>query len=85
MASELNRNDGAAMDMNNFEERVIGDLSVLKVQMESVVGGMQPGRLAELELRVQRHEVYVQRTRGFAAALGVIITLLNVAIDLWRH
>jgi hypothetical protein len=71
--------------MSDFEARVLADLSVLKMQMESVVGGMQPGRLASLEQRVQRHETYVQRTRGFAAALGVIITLVNVAIDLWRH
>jgi hypothetical protein len=71
--------------MGDFEGRVLSDLSVLKVQMESVVGGMQPGRLTSLEQRVHRHEIYVQRTRGFAAALGVVVTLLNVAIDFWRH
>jgi hypothetical protein len=71
--------------MGDFEGRVLADLSVLKVQMESVVGGMQPGRLSAVEDRVNRHELYMQRTRGFVAALGVIITLLNVVIDLKRH
>ncbi len=69
----------------SFERQVLADLSVLKVQMESVIGGMQPGRLHMLEQRVERHELYLQRTRGFAAALGVLVTLVNLAIDLFRR
>ena len=71
--------------MTSFETRVLADLSTLKAQMESVVGGMQPGRLMTLEKRVQEQEIYLQRTRGFAAACGVLVTLANLAIDYWRH
>lgn len=71
--------------MTDFESRVLSDLCVLKSQMESVVGGMQPGRLTALERRVERHELCMQRAKGFAGAFGVILTLINVAIDFWRR
>jgi len=71
--------------MTNFETRVLGDLSVLKMQMEQVVGGMQPGRLADLERKVEQHERYVQRSKGIAGAFGVFLTLIKVALDYWRR
>jgi hypothetical protein len=71
--------------MTEFESSVLGDLSVLKVQMEQVIGGMQPGRLATLEQKVDRHEVYMQRSRGFAGAFGLLLTLVNIAFDYWRR
>ena len=69
---------------HGFERQVLSDLAVLKVQMEQVVGGTQPGRLHTLEQRVERHELYLQRTRGFAAAMGVLVTVINILIDLIR-
>lgn len=71
--------------MTEFESRVLADLSALKTQMESVVGGMQPGRLTMLEKRVELHEIYMQRTKGFTGACCVVFTLINLAIDLWRR
>jgi hypothetical protein len=71
--------------MTDFESKALGDLSVLKMQMEQLIGGMQPGRLSNLEDRVERHELYLQRSRGVVAAIGVLVTLLNVAFDVWRH
>jgi hypothetical protein len=71
--------------MTDFEVRVLTELSVLKAQMDTVVGGLQPGRLASLEDKVHAHELYMQRTRGFAAAFGVVLTVINIAIDAWKH
>jgi hypothetical protein len=71
--------------MTDFESRVLSDLCVLKSQMESVVGGIQPGRLTALERRVERHELCLQRTKGFIAAFGLLLTLINVAVDFWRR
>jgi hypothetical protein len=34
---------------------------------------------------LERHEVYLQRAKGFAGALGVGVTVLNLVIDYWRH
>lgn len=67
--------------MNNFEAQVLADLCVLKSQMSTLLGEGQPGRLAALEDRVERHEMNWQRAKGFAAAMGVLLTLLNVALD----
>ena len=38
--------------MTDFEGQVLQQLSVLKMQMEQLLGNGQPGRLRELELRV---------------------------------
>lgn len=66
--------------MNEFEARVMSDLSVLKSQMSSLLGEAQPGRLAGLEARVEKHEVIWQRAKGFAAAVSVLFAVLNVAL-----
>jgi hypothetical protein len=42
--------------MTEFEGQVLADLSVLKSQMQQVMGIGQPGRLTQLEERVERHE-----------------------------
>jgi len=71
--------------MTDFETRVLSELTVLKLQMEQLMGGMQPGRLANLEQRVELHELYLQRSRGFAGAFAVLLTLVYVAIDYLRR
>lgn len=42
--------------MNEFEAQVLSDLSVLKTQINGLVGDGNGGRLAELERRVDDHE-----------------------------
>ena len=50
--------------MTEFEGQVLADLSVLKSQMEQLMGIGQPGRLTQIEERVERHERRVQRMKG---------------------
>ena len=51
--------------MTEFEGQVLADLSVLKSQMRQLFGVGQPGRLTQLEERVERHERSVQRMKGW--------------------
>ncbi len=71
--------------MTEFEGRVLADLSVLKSQMEQLIGIGQPGRLTQLEERVERHERSVQRMKGVMGAAGGLLTVLHVAVDVFRH
>ncbi len=66
--------------MTDFESKVLQELSVLKSQMEQLMGIGQPGRLAQLESRVDSHERSVQRLKGMAAAFGALLTMVHVAI-----
>ena len=71
--------------MYEFEATVLADLAALKSQMASLVGQGQPGRLNTMEERLERHELYLQRIKGFAGALFVLTAMIHVAIDyLWR-
>jgi hypothetical protein len=69
--------------MTDFESQVLQQLSVLKMQMEQLLGNGQPGRLRELELRVESHERGMQRLKGLAGAFGGLLTFLHVAISYW--
>jgi hypothetical protein len=71
--------------MNEFEAQVISDLSVLKTQMSGLMGGGNGGRLAELEQRMERHERNWQRAKGFAAAMSVLLAVIEVAFEAWRR
>ncbi|HEY5213064.1 MAG TPA: hypothetical protein VIJ38_08590 [Acidobacteriaceae bacterium] len=66
--------------MTNFEGKVLQELSVLKAQMQQLMGIGQPGRLHQLEARVESHERSVQRLKGIAAALGALWTVVHIAI-----
>jgi len=66
--------------MTDFESQVLTQLSVLKMQMEQLLGNGQPGRLHELESRVDSHERSMQRFKGVGAAMGGLLTLVQVAI-----
>ena len=70
--------------MSAFEAQVLADLSVVKSQMASLLGDGQPGRLSLLEERVERHELSVQRVKGFAGAMGLLFTLAHLAIEWMR-
>ena len=71
-------------NINEFEQKVLADLSELKAHMRWLVGNGKPGRLQELERRVEEHEKFVQRAGGIGAAVGVILTLIHFAIDYMR-
>ncbi|HZD44714.1 MAG TPA: hypothetical protein VE109_01425 [Acidobacteriaceae bacterium] len=70
--------------MSTFEAQVLADLSVVKSQMASLLGDGQPGRLSLLEERVERHELSVQRGKGFAGAFGLLFTLLQLVVEWLR-
>ena len=71
--------------MTEFEGQVLADLSVLKNQMNSLLGIGQRGRLTQLEERVEQHERSVQRIKGLVDALGGLLTAFHVAIDYFRR
>ena len=67
--------------MNEFEARVLSDLSVLKTQMTGLVGDGNGGRISELERRMDRHEQNWQRAKGFLAAVSVLFAVIEVALE----
>jgi hypothetical protein len=71
--------------MTEFEGQVLADLSVLKNQMNQLLGVGQPGRLTQLEERVERHERSVQRVKGLMGAVGGLLTIFHLAIDYFRR
>ncbi len=73
--------------MTDFEKQVLADLTALKVQMHLLLGNGQPGRLREVELRVERHEAFVQRVGGLGVLLGTMLTLIHLGVDYlkFRH
>lgn len=71
--------------MTEFEGQVLADLSVLKSQMQQVMGIGQPGRLTQLEGRVEQHERGMQRMKGLFTAAGGLLTVLQVAVEYFRR
>lgn len=71
--------------MNEFEAQVLSDLSVLKSQMNGLMGDGNSGRLGDLERRMDRHEQNWQRAKGFLAAVSVVFAVLEVAVEAWRR
>jgi hypothetical protein len=71
--------------MTEFERTVLADLSTLKAEMKILLGNGQPGRLRQLESRVERHEALVQRASGVGALLGIVLTLVHLSIDWLRY
>ena len=71
--------------MTEFEGQILADLSVLKSQMKQLLGIGQPGRLTQLEERVEIHERSVQRMKGLMGAVGGLLTVVHLAIDYFRR
>ena len=71
--------------MDDFEATVLSDLSALKSQMASLIGLGQPGRLTMLEQRMEQHEVYLQRMKGWVAAFVALLTVAHIAFDYLKH
>ena len=72
------------LPMTDFENQALSDLTELKTQMRALLGNGQPGRLHELEQRVERHDALVQRAGGIGALFGFLITALHFALDYLR-
>ena len=71
--------------MNEFEAQVLSDLSVLKTQMTGLVGDGNSGRIADLERRIEVHELNLQRAKGFMAAMSVLMAMIEVAVEAFRR
>jgi len=67
--------------MTSFEERVLRDLGELKAHMRWIVGNGNEGKIHELESRIRRHEAALQRTAGIGVALGILLTVVHLALD----
>jgi hypothetical protein len=52
--------------------------------MRWLVGNGHPGKLKELEERVERHEQFVNRVGGVSAFVATVITLLHVGMEYVR-
>ena len=70
--------------LTEFEERVLSDLAALKADMRWIIGNGNPGKIQEIEQRVERHEAYFQRFTGIATAVGALLTFFHIAIDYLR-
>jgi hypothetical protein len=66
--------------MTDFEGQVLQELSALKTQMQQLMGIGQPGRLHQLEARVESHERSVQKLKGVGAAFGAVMTVVQLAL-----
>lgn len=71
--------------MDDFQVTVLSDLATLKSQMASLLGMGQPGRLAILEERMERHEVYLQRMKGLVGGFLVLLTIAQITVDCLRR
>ncbi|HEV2646880.1 MAG TPA: hypothetical protein VGU46_11000 [Acidobacteriaceae bacterium] len=67
--------------MTDFEAQILADMSVLKAQMQELLGIGQPGRLTRMESRMHEHEKALQRMKGMAGAFGGMLTVAHFAID----
>jgi hypothetical protein len=67
--------------MTDYEAQVLGDLQVLKNQMNQLMGVGQPGTLHHFEARLAATEQGMQRVKGGVGAFGALLTMLHVAIS----
>jgi len=56
----------------------------LKTDMRWLIGNGSPGRLQELQARVEHHEAMLQRALGIGAAGAILLTLIHIGIDYLR-
>lgn len=71
--------------MTDFEKQVLEDLAAIKTDLRWISGGDgHSGRLQELAERVESHEAFLQRARGWSAALACLLTLVHLGFDYLR-
>jgi hypothetical protein len=56
----------------------------LKTHMRWIVGNGNEGKIQELETRIQKHEAALQRTAGLGLAVGILLTIMHLALDSMR-
>jgi hypothetical protein len=56
----------------------------LKTHMRWIVGNGNEGKIQELETRIQKHEAALQRTAGLGLAMGILLTIVHLALDSMR-
>lgn len=71
--------------MTEFEKQVLADLATLKTEMKNLLGNGQPGRLRQIEQRVEKHESLVQRVAGVGTVLGFLLTAVHFGIDFFKN
>jgi hypothetical protein len=65
---------------DDFQSRVLEDLSTLKAQMRVLVGNGQPGRVRLIEERLELHEALLQRGKALLIALVPALTVLQIIL-----
>ena len=70
--------------MNEFAVQVLSELSVLKTQMNGLMGDGNGGRIAESERRIEC-EQNRSRAKGFLAAVSVLFAVIEVAVEAWHR
>lgn len=70
--------------MTEFEKQVLADLATLKTEMKNLLGNGQPGRLRQIEQRVEKHEALVQRVAGVGTVVGFLLTAIHFSIDFFK-
>jgi len=65
--------------------KVVFKLDELKKQLRRFMGNGGPGRLQELESRVEHHATLLRRSAGIGAAIGILLTLLHMSVDYLQH
>lgn len=76
--------DGDVLGGKNAVEAFEGE-GAFSVEEVRNMGLGQPGRLTQLEERVERHERSVQRVKGFVGAMSGALTIFHLAIDYFRR
>jgi hypothetical protein len=71
--------------MSEFEAQVPSDLSVLKMQMNGMMGDGNGGPTAELERRMDCHDQNSSRAKGFLAAISLLFAAIEVAVKAWHR
>ena len=71
--------------MSDFEQKVLSDLAEVKAHMRWLVGNGNEGKIQELQERVDRHEAFLQRFTGIAAAVACLLTFVHFAIDVLKY
>lgn len=83
----MQANQRSSNMITEFEAQVLADLSILKTQMNGLIGDGEHGRINRIERRldahVRQHEQLWQRAKGFAAAFGILFTVVQFILQNW--
>jgi hypothetical protein len=71
--------------MTDFEAQVLADQSRHLILEDGEVGDGNAGRIGSIEQRVTQHEERFQSARGFALAIGGLVTLIQFVVDFLRR